>query len=340
MTERLVVGVFYPPEWNPDFGEHVARLAAIDPRIEVVTEAYSEPEESRAGRGVPPYDDVRHLAPELTDAQMAAFGQVECCVAIDLPFDVATIAPNLRWVQGVGAGVAQLQSAGLAEAGIRLTSSSGSNAVAIAEFVMARILGEFKRVRGLDEAQAQHEWRAVFGEELARKTLGLIGFGSINQGVASRARAFGLEVIALRNSGAPSDLADEVLGPDGLRSLLERADIVVGAVPESPATDGLMDADAFAAMRPGSMFVNVGRGTLVDENALAAALESGHLRAAAIDVTRVEPLPAESPLWTAPNIYISAHCSTDPTRLFPNLHDLFEDNIRRYLAGNPLRNEQ
>ena len=138
----------------------------------------------------------------------------------------------------------------------------------------------------------------------------------------------------------PPELADEVVGPDGLVSVLRRADIVVGAVPESPATDGLMDAAAFAAMQDGSMFVNVGRGTLVDEDALAAALASGHLRAAAIDVARVEPLPADSPLWSAPDLYVSAHCSTDPRRLFPNLHELFEDNVRRYLAGEPLRNEQ
>ena len=125
-------------------------------------------------------------------------------MAIDLPFDVASVAPSLKWVQGVGAGVAQLESAGLAEAGIRLTNASGANATAIAEFVMARILGEYKQVRRLDEVQARGEWAAVFGEQLAGKTIGLIGFGSINQQVAERARAFGLKVLALRRSGAPS----------------------------------------------------------------------------------------------------------------------------------------
>ena len=334
----VVVGVLYPRDWNRDIDAHLDRLAAIDPRIEVVDEPYSEPEESRSGRGVPPYDDVRDLAPALTDTQRAAFARIDCCIAIDLPFDVATVAPRLRWVQAVGAGVAQLQSAGLDEAGIVLTNAGGVTSTAIAEFVMTRILGEYKQVRALDEAQDRHEWRSIFGEQLAGRTLGLLGFGPINQEVAVRARAFGLHVVALRRSGEPSPLVDEMVGPDDLHDLLGRADIVVCALPETPATDTLLDRTALGAIRPGAMLVNVGRGTLIDEEALADVLHAGHLRAAAIDVARVEPLPADSPLWTAPRIYISAHCSTDPSRLFENLHVLFEENVRRFLAGEPLRN--
>lgn len=339
MTDQLVVGILYPREWNADLAADVDRLRAIDPRIEVIVEPYDEPNEVRTGRGVPPYDEIMHLVPALTDAQRDMFGRISCCVAIDLPFDVGAIAPNLRWVQAVGAGVAQLQSAGLAEAGIRLTNGSGLTSVAIAEFVWARILGEYKRTRQLDDAQVRHEWTSIFGEQLAGKTIGLIGFGPINQTVATLARCFGLRVLCLRRSGEPDPLIDEVFGPADLHRMLGQADITVGAVPESPATENLMDAAAFAAMPQGSMFVNVGRGTLVDEAALAATLHDGHLRAAAIDVARVEPLPADSPLWTAPNIYISAHCSTDPTKLFANLHRLFEDNLRRFLDDEPLRNE-
>jgi phosphoglycerate dehydrogenase-like enzyme len=339
MTERLVIGVLYPPEWNSDFDDDLDRLRAIDPRIEVIAERYSEPFEARTGRGVPPYDDIMHLVPELTDAQRDAFGRIDCCMAIDLPFEVAALAPNLRWVQGVGAGIAQLQSAGLHEAGIRLTNGSGLTSVAIAEFVWARILGEYKRTRDLDAVQGDRKWSPVFGEQIAGKTIALIGFGPINQAVAGLARAFGLRVLCLRRSAAADPMIDEVFGPDQLHAMLGRADITVGAVPESAATENLMDAASFASMPAGSMFVNVGRGTLVDEDALADALTTGHLRAAAIDVARVEPLPADSPLWQAPNLYLSAHCSTDPTKLFENLHRLFEDNVRRFIAGEPLRNE-
>ncbi|MCY4664552.1 MAG: D-2-hydroxyacid dehydrogenase [Acidimicrobiaceae bacterium] len=339
MTDPLVVGVLYPGEWNLDFDRHLAELAAIDPRIEIVVEPYEEPSELRSGRGVPPYDAVRRLAPELTAAQRDALARIECCIALDLPFDVAVVAPRLRWVQALAAGVAHLTSAGLREAGIRLTNASGANATSIAEFVFARILGEYKRTRRLDTTQQQRRWHPVFGDNMAGATIGLLGFGPINQAVARRARAFELEVIVVRRSAAPSDLAHEILGPDGLHDMLGRSDIVVAAVPESPETHRLFDSSAFAAMRDGAMFVNVGRGTLVDEPALVAALHSGKLRAAALDVTAVEPLPQDSPLWDAPNIYISAHCSTEPTRFFESAHRVFADNLARYVAGQPLLNE-
>ena len=339
MTGSLVVGVLYPGEWNFDFDRHLAELAAIDPGIELVVEPYEEPSELRSGRGVPPYDAVRHLAPSLTAAQRDALARIECCIALDLPFDVAAVAPRLRWVQALAAGVAHLTSAGLREAGIRLTNASGANATSIAEFVFARILGEFKQTRRLDTTQQRRRWHPVFGDNVAGTTIGLVGFGPINQAVARRARAFELEVIVVRRSGAPSELADEVLGPEGLHDMLGRSSIVVAAVPESPETHELFDSSAFAAMRDGSMFVNVGRGSLVDEPALVAALRSGKLRAAALDVTAVEPLPEDSPLWDAPNIYISAHCSTEPTRFFESAHRVFADNLARYLAGQPLLNE-
>ena len=339
MSDPLVVGVLYPGEWNTDFDHHMRELAAVDPRVEIVVEPYEEPSELRCGRGVPPYDGLRHLAPPLSAAQRAALARIECCVALDLPFEVAAVAPRLRWVHALGAGVAQLESAGLREAGIRLTNTSGANATSIAEFVLARILGEFKQVRRLDTTQQRKQWLPVYGEAIAQKTVGLIGFGPINQAVARRARAFDLEVIVLRRSADRTELADEVVGPDGLHDMLGRCDVVVAAVPESPETHELFDSAAFAAMREGSMFVNVGRGSLVHEPALVAALHSGKLRAAAIDVTAVEPLPGDSPVWDAPNIYISAHCSTDPNGFFEWVHRVFADNVARYLAGEPLVNE-
>ena len=339
MSDPLVVGVLYPGEWNADFDQHMGELAAVDPRVEIVVEPYEEPSELRCGRGVPPYDGLRHLTPPLSAAQRAALARIECCVALDLPFEVAAVAPRLRWVHALGAGVAQLESAGLREAGIRLTNTSGANATSIAEFVLARILGEFKQVRRLDTTQQRKQWLPVYGEAIAQKTVGLIGFGPINQAVARRARAFDLEVIVLRRSAARTELADEVVGPDGLHDMLGRCDVVVAAVPESPETHELFDSAAFAAMREGSMFVNVGRGSLVHEPALVAALHSGKLRAAAIDVTAVEPLPGDSPVWDAPNIYISAHCSTDPNGFFEWVHRVFADNVARYLAGEPLVNE-
>lgn len=342
--ESFVVGLLYPTAWfgPPEvLAAEVARIEAVDPRVEVIVEGYDEGQDMRTLRGRAPYDEARALAPELTDAQRAMFAKVNAVIAIDLPFDVAEVAPNLRWVQALGAGTAQLQSAGLTEAGIVLTSAAGMNAVGIAEFVIGRLISEWKQFPLLDEQHRRHEWLPAFGEELSGATLGLLGIGAIASAVAKRAAAFDLRILATRRSWAPGATApnvDELFPPERLHEMLGQCDAVVAAVPETPETMGLMDAAAFAAMRPGSWFCNVGRGTLVDEPALIAALESGHLRGAAVDVASREPLPADDPLWDAPNLFISPHCSTAPGRLFQNLHGLFVENLHAFLNGGELTN--
>jgi phosphoglycerate dehydrogenase-like enzyme len=343
--ENVVVGILYPPEWYgvpAVFAAAVAEIEAVDPRVEVVVERYDEPHELRSARGKPGAPDLRDRAPELTDAQRAVFERVDVAVVIDLPYDVAKVAPRLRWVQAVGAGTGQLQSAGIAEAGITLTSNAGSNSVSIGEFVIGRILQHWKRYPEIEAAQTRHEWdQSLYGRELTGSTLGLIGLGHINAVVANRAKAFGMNVLATRRSATPGATApdvDEVLPTSELRAMLGRADAVVAAVPETPETIGLMDAAAFAAMQPGAFFCNVGRGSLVDEAALIAALESGHVGGAALDVASREPLPADDPLWDAPNLSLSPHVSTSPASLFPNLHRMFRANLERFLAGEELEN--
>jgi phosphoglycerate dehydrogenase-like enzyme len=341
----LTVGVLYPPEWYGDaerFTAAVRDVEALDPRVEVVVETYVEPHDLRSARGKPGADRLADQAPTLTDAQRDALARLDVALAIDLPFRVRDVAPRLQWVQAVGAGTGQLQSAGLADAGIRLTTAAGANAVGIAEFALARVLQEWKHLRALDEQQAEHHWEPRYGRQLAGATLGLLGLGAINSEVASRAAAFGLRVLATRRSATPGATApnvERVYPPAELHQMLTECDAVVAAVPETPETTGLMDEAAFAAMPPGSFFCNVGRGSLVDEPALIAALERGHLRAAALDVASVEPLPADDPLWDAPNLYLSPHSASSPAALFVNLHELFQENLARFLAGEPLRNE-
>jgi phosphoglycerate dehydrogenase-like enzyme len=340
----VVVGVLYPPEWYRDdagFAREISELRA-DPRLEVLVETYVEPHDLRSARGKPGADALRAQAPTLSDAQRAVLAEVEVALAIDVPFDLARVAPKLRWVQAVGVGTGQLQSAGLAEAGIRLTSAAGTSGVSIAEFVFARLLQEAKGLRRIEAAQIAHRWEPMFGTQMAGTTLGLIGLGAINAAVAARAKAFEMRVLATRRSataGAIAPNVDELYPPGELHAMLSRCDAVVAAVPETPETTALMDADAFAAMRPGSFFCNVGRGSLVDEEALIGALARGHLRGAALDVASVEPLPPDNALWAPPTLYLSPHCSASPQALFVSLHRLFRDNLERYLAGAPLRNE-
>jgi phosphoglycerate dehydrogenase-like enzyme len=342
----LVIGVMYPEDYEArarrELDDDLAALRAIDPAIEVIEVRYVDSTEVRTQRGSSPGADLRHLVTPLTSAQRAAFSRIVVALTLDLPFDVGTVAPNLRWVQGLGAGVSQLLSAGLHDAGIRLTSAAGVNGVSISEFVVARLLQIWKRLPEIDEHQGRHLWQPVYGREVAGSTLGVVGLGGIGRQVARRGHGLGMSVLACRRSATPGSTdpdVDEVFTPENLHELLGRSDAVVAAVPESAETIGLFGAAEFAAMRPGSIFVNVGRGSAVDEEALIEALGAGHLRAAVIDVVVAEPLPADSPLWDVPNLYISSHCSTSPDRFFSNLYALFRENVRRYIDGSPLINE-
>ena len=342
------VGVLIPREWlGARYEAALAQVEAVDPRIRVVAEPYAESHELRSARGTPGLSperlgELRAQAPALTDAQRKALARVQVALAIDLPFDVATLAPHLRWVQAVGAGTAQLQTAGLGDAGIRLTSAAGVNAVGIAEFVVARLLGHWKHVDALGDAQRRHAWEPVYGRQLAGSTIGLIGLGEINAAVATRLQAFGVRVLATRRSATPGATAPDVdvlFPPASLHQMLAECDAVVAAVPETPETIGMVDAPAFAAMSEGAFFCNVGRGSLVDEPALIEALTSGHLAGAALDVASVEPLPSDDPLWDAPNLVLSPHSAASPGAMFVNLLDRFSDNLHRYLTGEPLHHE-
>lgn len=340
----IVVGIMYPPEWfgpAEAFAAELEEIRAIDPRIEVRTVAYVEPHELRTARGAPGGAAAATGidAPQLSEEELDALGTLNVAVALDLPPDITGIAPGLRWVQAVGSGTAHLQALGLERCGVVLTSNGGSNSVGIAEFVVGRLIEFAKRFPAIAAASAEHRWEALYGRQLHGQTIGLIGLGSINRAVAVRARAFGMTVLATRRTPTDDPAVDELYGTDRLHEMLGRCDAVVAAVPETPDTLDLMDSAAFAAMRRGSFFVNVGRGTLVDEPALMEALESGHLAGAALDVTKVEPLPPQDPLWDAPNLSISSHCSTSPAALMPNLHRVFRENLERFVTGEPLLNQ-
>lgn len=276
----------------------------------------------------------------LTDARRAVWAKAEIAITLDLPKPIAELAPNLRWVQAIGAGVDHLQSMGLAQS-VTVTNAVGVAAVPIAEFVIGRLLAVWKRFAELDELQRHHEWRPTFGRRFDASTVGLVGLGAIGGAVAVRARALGAHTLGIRRSFQPGDtspLCDELFGTPALHDVLARCDAVVVSAPATPETENLFDAAAFAAMKPGAVFCNVARGSLVDEAALVDALERDHLGAAILDVARTEPLPPDDPLWDAPNIYISPHASASQDRYLETLFDLFVDNVGRYTRDEKLRN--
>ncbi len=340
------IGVLYPERYHQtpaSIDAAIDALRAAQPDATVLVAEFVDPAELRTRRSIPTFrrtsDDVHHMDDHLA----GVLAQVEVVLALDLPFDVATFAPSLRWVQAVGAGVGQLRSAGLAGAGIRLSTASGTSAPEIAEFVMARILEHLVELPVAAARQADCSWRPAYGRAVAGTTVGLVGFGPINRQVARLATAFGMQVRATRRHPDRSDGAAvagvQVVGPDALGDMVADCDVVVAALPETPDTLDVFDADVFARMRPGALFCNVGRGTAVVDQDLVDVLVSGHLGAAALDVFRDEPLAPEHPFWTTPGLRMSAHSASVPSASIVRVHELFHQNLSRYVAGEPLINE-
>jgi phosphoglycerate dehydrogenase-like enzyme len=318
------------------------RLRRIHPDVEVVTTPFEIDHELRTAREQDPFsDELRDREPPLTAEQAEAFAQAEVIFTLDVPMDLPPKAPQLRWIQGIGSGVGQYVSSRLPEGGIVLTNGAGIGAPPIAEWVLARVLQIVKLLPQHDANAREHRWEMALGGQLQGKTMAIVGVGAIGREVARRARAFGLTLLGIRRSwkpGATDPDVDELFGPDDLHTVLARSDIVVLAAPGTEDNEDLFDAATFAATKPGSIFVNVARGTLVDEGALVGALESGHLRAAAIDVARAEPLPPEDPLWSAPNLYISPHSSASGEGYAERAFALFCRNFERYVRNEPLEN--
>lgn len=315
--------------WNAD-DAMLAPLRAEFPDLEIVAQPYV----GQFGQHVP----GESLEPSA--AELAVWARAGAAMALDVPKGIGELAPGLGWVQAIGAGIDHLTHSGLPD-GCVITNAAGVAAAPIAEFAIGRLLAVWKRFGEIDEAQRAHEWKAKFGRSVEGLTLGIIGLGAIGTAVAVRARAFEMHTIGTRRSyqeGHEHPAVDELRGTGDLHEVLARCDGVVVSAPGTQETENLFDAAAFAAMKPGAVFCNVGRGSLVDEPALIAALTSGHLGAAILDVTRQEPLPADDPLWDAPNIFISPHCSTAQDRYNEKLLALFADNLGRYLRGEELRN--
>jgi phosphoglycerate dehydrogenase-like enzyme len=333
----MIVHVAYPPDPPAQL---VDGLRAVSADFEVVVAPYVEDHGVRAARCQGSLEELRARAPALTDEQRDAFGRAEVLLALDLPVGLGAFAPDLHWVQAIGAGTDHFHGAQLGP-DVVITNAVGVAAVPIAEFVVGQLLAIWKRFDELADQQRRHVWKPAYGRQVSGLTLGLVGLGAIGTAVAERARALGMRVLAARRRPGAEDrppVVDEVVGPERLHEVLSRVDAVVVCAPATPDTHDLFDAAAFAAMRPGAVFCNVARGSLVDEAALLDSLRSGHLGAAVLDVTRQEPLPADSPLWDTPNLRLSPHSSASLDHYVESVFELFADNLDRYVRGDPLRN--
>ena len=247
--------------------------------------------------------------------------------------------PELQWIQGPSAGLDNKLWQGLLDRGVRLTNASGIWAEPMAQYITAWILAWSQHLGGQMLRSQHHEWSPVQSDDLTARTLGIVGYGGIGKATARIAHAIGMRVIATRRTPGEEENVDELLPPDRLPELLGAADYVVVTVPLSDATFDLIGADEFAMMGDHTVFINVARGEVIDENALADALRQGVIRGATTDVTRQEPLPADSPLWDLPNLVITPHQSGDGPRSQERLDAMFVENLRRYTGGADLINE-
>lgn len=322
-------------------GVHAERLRAVDPRVEPVVLPVDEDGEWATVNPTVPCDEPPPWALGFAGERRDVLARAEVLIALHAPENLPSHAPKLRWIQSIGAGVEQFAQAGVSRDGVVITNASGVSAPSMAEWVLGRLLQVWKRFREADAHQQQHEFERTYGRTFAGATVGIVGLGSIGREVSRRLRPLGVRVLGQRRShrpGDPIEHADAMFGLDQLHEMLGQCDAVVVAAPATPETRHLIDAKALAAMRPDAVLVNVARGSLVDEEALIAALRTGGIAAAVLDVFDQEPLPTDSPIWELPNVYVSAHSSVSVDRYMEDVFDLFEENLRRYVAGELLRN--
>lgn len=277
--------------------------------------------------------------------------------------DLVRAAPALRWIHAPAAGVGAFLTPSVLQRGLRLTNSRGVHAIPIAEHTMGMLVAlarDFRRA--IEDQNAGKLDRARWWDgagrpvDLRGRTLGLFGYGAIGREIARRAQAFGMRVIAVRRHPeaasrwdpalltaldlpAEEPVLDRVFPPGELPTMLGQADAVVVAAALTPETEGVFDAGAFRAMKPGAWFLNIARGKIVRERDLIQALRARQVGAAALDVFETEPLSPESELYTLENVILTPHVSGNSNHFWDRAMALFRENLRRDLARAPLLNQ-
>ncbi|MFT3968727.1 MAG: D-2-hydroxyacid dehydrogenase [Micropruina sp.] len=322
------------------------RIAAVDPRVEVVVDQEllppmrhpadfeGDPSFSRTAEQQARFDD-------LVDSAEVLYGIPD----VRPPALARTVAanPGLRWVMTMAAGGGgQVVAAGLPDEALQrivFTTSAGAHGIPLAEWAIFGLICGRKELPRLKRQQRAHEWPTrVVGRPIEGSTVLIAGLGGIGQQVAKRCKALGMTVLGVNRRANPIENVDEVHALDDLHGIVGQADHIVLTLPGTAQTEKLINAELLSLAKPGVTIVNVGRGTVIDEDALVDALRSGQVGFAALDVFAVEPLPADSPLWDFENVLVSPHSGGLDTKEDERICAIFCDNLRAYLAGRPLAN--
>ncbi len=280
------------------------------------------------------------------DGVEADLGDAEILFTLSLRPEQFALARQVRWIHAPSAAVHQLLFPELINSDVVVTNSREVHGSVVAEHVMALVFALARKIPQSAVLQQKRTWGQEIlwhersrPQEIAGATLGLIGVGSIGGRVARMASAMGMRVIAVREhveKGSP-EAVERVYGMGDIDEVLRQSDFVALSAPLTAATRGLMNADRLEMMKPSAFLINVGRGPQIDETALADALTSHRIAGAALDVFEKEPLPADSPLWGLENLLITPHTAGMTEKIWPRHYELFSDNLRRYLAHQPLR---
>ena len=281
---------------------------------------------------------ARFLTPEALSNNPDRWPEIDICYGAPPPI-AWSAATGLRWVQLTGAGVDRFLSPEVLAHPARITNAR-IHGQPIAEHLFGMLLMLTRRLHIAYQHQRAHEWRSPQHVQTLRgKTLGLLGLGAIGSRCVNIARAFDMRVIALRRTDTPCPGVERIYQAHELAEMLPQCDVLMITLPLTDATQHLIGAAEFSLMKPSTLIFNIGRGKIIDTGALLAALQSGGIAGAGLDVTDPEPLPADYPLWAMPQVLITAHYSGAHPDYAEHAAAVFLDNLQRFLAGEPLHDE-
>ncbi len=275
-----------------------------------------------------------------TDHFNESMKTAEVLLTWNLPTEnLAEVAPNLKWIHIIGAGVEHLCPMDWVPDGMTITNNKGAHADKAGEFALMAVLMLHNKMPAILSNQRESRWQSLFSTPIEGKTVGLVGVGSIGGGAVKQLSKLPVHIIGVTRHGKPHEHVHEMVAMDQLDNVLPRMDYIFVSTPSTPETNGLFDRERLQSLKPGVGIINVGRSSVMDYSALSDLLVSGHISGAVIDVFDDEPLPAESPLWHVPNFVVTPHVSADDgDNYVPITLDLFFDNMQRYQAGEPLMN--
>jgi phosphoglycerate dehydrogenase-like enzyme len=319
---------------TPVTARQQAAGAATDRITVLITGSDIGPERlAEEARAVSPRLDVVVLPNREALPELVATAEV---VAGSVPGRLLAGAERLKWLHSWAAGVEVTPEMRASPAVV--TSSKGNGAIPLAEHVILLMLMLARQSPSLVEAQREHRWAKFVHGELTGQTLGIIGLGNCGTDLARKAKAFHMRVLGVRRTPAPCPDVDELLPLDRLHHLLARSDWVAMTAPITPETEHMLGEAEFRAMKPTAYYVCISRGSTADPDALLRALREGWIAGAGLDAHAVEPLPPESPFWDAPNTIITPHYGATTPLTYRRGADIFLDNLRRYVGGEPLTN--